>query len=80
VLDEPSLGLAPLVIKQIFEALLDIHKQKVSIFLVEQNMRMALKFANYGYILELGKIIMQGPTKELLENEEVEKAYLSYTT
>ena len=78
MLDEPSLGLAPLVIKQIFEALLDIHEQNVSIFMVEQSMRMALKFASYGYILELGKIVMEGPTSELLENEKVQKAFMSY--
>jgi branched-chain amino acid transport system ATP-binding protein len=78
VLDEPSLGLAPLVIKHIFEALVDIHQQNVSIFLVEQNMRMALKFASYGYILELGKIVIEGPTSELVENEKIQKAFLSY--
>ena len=78
VLDEPSLGLAPLVIKQIFEALLEIHSENVSILLIEQNMNMALKFARYGYILDLGKIIIEGTTSELLKNEKVQKAYMSY--
>lgn len=78
VLDEPSLGLAPFLVKEIFDTLRNIHERKVSIFLVEQNMMMALKLAQYAYILELGTIVMKGPTSELLQDEKIRKAYLSY--
>lgn len=78
VLDEPSLGLAPFLVKEIFETLRNIHERKVSIFLVEQNMMMALKLAQYAYILELGTIVMEGSASELLQNEKIRKAYLSY--
>jgi len=78
VLDEPSLGLAPFLVKEIFETLRNIHEKKVSIFLVEQNMMMALKLAQYAYILELGAIVTKGPASEILQNEKIRKAYLSY--
>jgi len=77
LLDEPSLGLAPLVIKQIFEIIRKINKENnTTIFLVEQNANLALKVANKGYVMENGKIILQDTAKNLLSNDEVQKAYL----
>ncbi len=78
LLDEPSLGLAPLLVKEIFATLRTIRERNVSILLVEQNMTMALKLAQYAYILELGTIGTSGPTHELLQNDRIKKAYLSY--
>jgi branched-chain amino acid transport system ATP-binding protein len=66
------------LVKEIFETLRNIHEKKVSIFLVEQNMMMALKLAQYAYILELGAVVIKGPASELLQNEKIRKAYLSY--
>jgi len=76
MMDEPSLGLAPLIVKNIFEIIKEIVRQGVTILLIEQNANMALQTANTGYVLEVGKIIMTGPGRELLDNEEVKKAYL----
>ena len=76
LLDEPSMGLAPLLMLRVFEALTEINNEGTAILLVEQNARMALKFANRGYVLENGKIVLQGPAGDLLENPEVKKAYL----
>lgn len=77
LLDEPSLGLAPLVIKQIFEIIEKINQEnKTTIFLVEQNANLALKVAHRGYVMENGKIILSAGAADLLENEEVRKAYL----
>jgi branched-chain amino acid transport system ATP-binding protein len=78
LLDEPSLGLAPFLVKEIFETLRTIHERNVSILLVEQNMTMALKLAQYAYILDLGTIGISGPAGELLQNDKIKKAYLSY--
>jgi len=78
LLDEPSLGLAPFLVKEIFETLRTIHERKVSILLVEQNMTMALKLAQYAYIMELGTIVISGRSDELLQNDRIKKAYLSY--
>jgi branched-chain amino acid transport system ATP-binding protein len=75
-LDEPSLGLSPLLVKEIFEIIKTIHSQGVTILLVEQNARLALKFASRGYVLETGKIVLQGPSEELLNDPAVKKAYL----
>ena len=75
-MDEPSLGLAPLIVKNIFEIIKEIVRQGVTILLIEQNANMALQTANTGYVLEVGKIMMTGPGKELLNNEAVRKAYL----
>lgn len=76
LLDEPSMGLAPLLMLSVFEALKEINQEGTTILLVEQNARMALKFARRGYVLESGNLVLEGPSSELLENEEVRKAYL----
>ncbi len=76
MMDEPSLGLAPLVVKGIFEIIREINKQGVTILLIEQNANMALHTANLGYVLETGRITLSGPGEELLTNEAVKKAYL----
>ncbi len=80
MLDEPSLGLAPMLVNEIFEILTRINReQKTSILLVEQNARAALGFAEYGYIMENGKIVLDGPSQRLLENEDVKEFYLGVT-
>ena len=76
MMDEPSLGLAPIVVKGIFEIILEINKQGVTVLLIEQNANMALHTADLGYVLETGKITMSGSGQELLANEDVKKAYL----
>jgi branched-chain amino acid transport system ATP-binding protein len=75
ILDEPSLGLAPTVVTQIFEILEGINRQGTSILLVEQNAKMALKIADYGYVMERGRIALEGPAGELAENDEVRRVY-----
>lgn len=76
MMDEPSLGLAPIIVKGIFDIIREIKKQGVTVLLIEQNANMALKTADFAYVLETGKITMSGPGKELLVNEDVKKAYL----
>ena len=76
LLDEPSMGLAPLLMLNVFEALKEINQEGTTILLVEQNARLALKFAQRGYVLESGNLVLEGPSKELLEDPEVKKAYL----
>lgn len=76
LLDEPSMGLAPLLMIEMFAALKEINGEGTTILLVEQNARMALQFAQRGYVLETGTVVLEGPSKELLENPEVKKAYL----
>ena len=76
MMDEPSLGLAPLIVKDIFEIIKTIVAQGVTILLIEQNANMALQTANKAYVLEVGRITMTGGGRELLGNEEVRKAYL----
>ena len=76
MMDEPSLGLAPLVVKGIFDIIREINKQGVTVLLIEQNANMALKTANYAYVLETGRIGLSGTGAELLTNEDVKKAYL----
>ena len=76
MMDEPSLGLAPLIVQDIFKIIKEINKMGVTILLIEQNANMALKTADYGYVLETGRILLSGTGAELLENEEVKKAYL----
>jgi branched-chain amino acid transport system ATP-binding protein len=76
LLDEPSLGLAPIIIKSIFKELKRINSEGVTIFLVEQNARQALKLSNRGYVLQTGEIILQGDSQDLLANPDVEAAYL----
>ncbi len=76
LLDEPSLGLAPIVVTKIFKIIKDINRRGVTVLLVEQNARAALNLADRAYVLETGRITLEGPAKELLENEKVRKAYL----
>jgi branched-chain amino acid transport system ATP-binding protein len=76
LLDEPSMGLAPLLMLSMFEALKQINQEGTAILLVEQNARLALKFAQRGYVLESGSLVLEGPSAELLDNPEVKRAYL----
>jgi branched-chain amino acid transport system ATP-binding protein len=76
MMDEPSLGLAPLVVKGIFDIIKEINKQGVTVLLIEQNANMALKTANTGYVMETGRITLSGTGAELLANESVKAAYL----
>lgn len=76
LLDEPSMGLSPLLVKEIFKIIRDINQSGVTVLLVEQNAKMALELADHAYVLETGKVAMQGKASELADNEEVKKAYL----
>ena len=76
MMDEPSLGLAPLIIKDIFKIIQEINRQGMTILLIEQNANMALKVADIAYVLETGRITMTGSGRELLENPEIKAAYL----
>lgn len=76
MMDEPSLGLAPIIVKGIFDIIKEINKQGVTVLLIEQNANMALKTANVGYVMETGRITMTGTGDELLANEDVKAAYL----
>lgn len=80
MMDEPSLGLAPLVVKDIFSIIKEIHKQGVTILLIEQNANAALHIADFGYVIETGRIALKGTGRELLLNEDVKKAYLGEST
>jgi len=76
MLDEPSLGLAPIFVERIFETIVEINRQGTAILLVEQNALMALDVAHRGYVLETGRVALEGPAKELKTNEQVRKTYL----
>jgi len=76
MLDEPSMGLAPLLVEQIFQIIQELHRAGVTILLVEQNAQMALSIANRAYVLETGRVAMSGPAAELAKNDDVRKAYL----
>jgi len=76
LLDEPSMGLAPLLMLSLFKALKEINAEGTTILLVEQNARLALKFAQRGYVIETGRLVMAGASQDLLENPDVKKAYL----
>ena len=76
MMDEPSLGLAPIIVQGVFDIIREINKQGVTILLVEQNANMALNAAHLGYVMETGRITMSGPGKELAANEEIKAAYL----
>jgi branched-chain amino acid transport system ATP-binding protein len=76
LLDEPSLGLAPLIVRQIFQIIREINERGATIFLVEQNARMALMVANRGYVIQSGRVILTDTARKLLENPEVKRAYL----
>lgn len=76
LMDEPSMGLSPKLVKEIFSIIRKLHEQGITILLVEQNAKMALSIADRAYVLETGRITMEGDAKELLNNEQVRKAYL----
>ncbi|MEO1768158.1 ABC transporter ATP-binding protein [Candidatus Enterococcus ferrettii] len=76
LLDEPSMGLAPIFIKEIFNIIQEIQQQGTTVLLIEQNAKMALSIANRGYVLETGKVVLEGTGEELLASDEVKKAYL----
>ncbi|MGO8988007.1 MAG: ABC transporter ATP-binding protein [bacterium] len=76
MMDEPSMGLAPLMVREIFRVIRELHQDGTTILLVEQNARAALKMGVFGYVLETGEIVLQGDTKTLLEDEKVKHAYL----
>jgi len=76
LLDEPSLGLAPIIVSKIFKTIKEINKEGVTVLLVEQNARAALRLSHRGYVLENGRVALQGDGEELLNNERVKKAYL----
>ncbi|MDD6810535.1 MAG: ABC transporter ATP-binding protein [Lachnospiraceae bacterium] len=76
LMDEPSMGLSPLLVKEIFQIIQEVHKQGITVLLVEQNAKMALSIADRAYVLETGNIAMSGDAKELLNDEKVKKAYL----
>jgi branched-chain amino acid transport system ATP-binding protein len=77
LLDEPSMGLAPILVEEIFAIIQEINSQGTSILLVEQNASMALSIANRGYVLETGSVVLQGSARELRDNPQVKKAYLA---
>jgi branched-chain amino acid transport system ATP-binding protein len=76
MLDEPSLGLAPLIVRDIFRVIAGLRETGVSILLVEQNARAALQVSDYGYVLETGEIVLQGPSADLASNPRVIESYL----
>lgn len=76
LLDEPSMGLSPIYVKEIFDIIKNLHETGITILLVEQNAKAALSIADYGYVLETGKIVLEGKAKDLLVNEDIKKAYL----
>ena len=81
LLDEPSMGLAPQIVEEIFEIVRDLNqKEKVSFLLAEQNTNVALRFADYGYILENGRVVMDGAAKDLAQNEDVKEFYLGLSS
>jgi len=79
MMDEPSLGLAPLVVKDIFSIIRKINEEGVTVLLIEQNANVALKTAHQGYVMETGNITNHGPGRELLENVDIRAAYLGKT-
>lgn len=76
LMDEPSMGLSPLLVKEIFEIIKELNQSGMTILLVEQNAKMALSIANRAYVIETGHVVMKGSAKDMLENDEVKKAYL----
>jgi branched-chain amino acid transport system ATP-binding protein len=76
LLDEPSMGLAPLLVEEIFNAIVDLRAQDMTIFLVEQNAHAALAIADHAYVIETGEVVLSGSGRELLDNERVRAAYL----
>ena len=80
ILDEPSLGLAPKLVQQMRDIIVDINRQGTSVLLIEQNANMALSIADYGYIMETGKVVMDGEPAKLLKDEDVREFYLGLRT
>lgn len=78
LLDEPSMGLAPLIVADIFKIIKEINEAGTTVLLVEQNARQALKVAHYGYVLETGRVVASGSSKELLQDDTIKKAYLGH--
>lgn len=76
LLDEPSLGLAPMVAETIFSVIDDICRQDVAVLLVEQNSRAALQHTSYAYVMEVGRVLLDGPSRELADSPVVQEAYL----
>ena len=76
LLDEPSLGLAPIIVQQVFSIIRDINRRGATVLLVEQNARMALSIAHRGYVLQTGQLVLEGPAGDLLQDEAVRLAYL----
>lgn len=76
LMDEPSMGLSPLLVKEIFEIIKQLNQEGMTILLVEQNAKMALSIAHRAYVLETGNIVLQGKASDMLENDNVRKAYL----
>jgi branched-chain amino acid transport system ATP-binding protein len=76
LLDEPSMGLAPILVQRIFDTIVEIRKQGVAVLLVEQNAFLSLQIADYGYVIETGEIVLEGASRELLANPQVKEAYL----
>ena len=76
IMDEPSLGLAPIIISQIYEVIADLHKKGQTLLIAEQNIQKALKYADRGYVLDLGTTVLNGTCHQLANNEAVRKAYL----
>lgn len=78
LLDEPSMGLAPLIVQDIFKIVKEINQDGTTVLLVEQNARQALKIADYAYVLEIGKVVKEGPARDLLHDPSVKEAYLGH--
>jgi branched-chain amino acid transport system ATP-binding protein len=76
LMDEPSMGLSPKLVEQSFEMIARLHESGVSMLVVEQNANMALSVADRGYVLQTGRIVLEGPAKDLAEDEELRRAYL----
>jgi len=79
MLDEPSMGLAPLIVKELFNKIKEINKMGISILLIEQNAKLSMEVADYVYVLEHGKVTIEGPAKELRNDPRIVKAYLGTT-
>jgi branched-chain amino acid transport system ATP-binding protein len=75
-MDEPSMGLSPLFVEQVFDIIQTINRQGTTIFMVEQNANMALSIAHRAYVLQTGQVVLSGPAAELRENDEIKQAYL----
>jgi branched-chain amino acid transport system ATP-binding protein len=76
LMDEPSMGLAPILVERNFEIIKQVHESGVAVLVVEQNANISLSIADRGYVLQTGRIVLTGPAKELLEHEDLKKAYL----